>query len=61
MVVEVSSLVCDMLYLQDVLLIIAQTIEGASGCIPFTPRVNGRDQGQITLGASKMRVKFFGR
>ncbi|CAL5080773.1 unnamed protein product [Urochloa decumbens] len=44
---------------EDTLLIDAHTSDDKSECILFTPRVNGGDEIQINVGATKMRVKLF--
>ncbi|CAN6223916.1 unnamed protein product [Urochloa humidicola] len=44
-------------HVMDVLAIEAQTSDGNSHRILFTPRVNGGDEDKITVGATEMRVK----
>ena len=45
-------------HVEDFLIIVFHTGDGKSESIQFTPMVNGRDEGQITVGATKMRVKL---
>jgi hypothetical protein len=46
-------------HVEDFLIIIVQTSDdGKSESIQFTPLINGRDEGQLTVGATKMRVKL---
>ncbi|CAL4890315.1 unnamed protein product [Urochloa decumbens] len=43
---------------KDKLIIVAQTSDGTSKwTITFTPKVNGREEDVVTVGATKMRVK----
>ncbi|CAO2041243.1 unnamed protein product [Urochloa humidicola] len=45
-------------YVKDKLIIVAQTSDGTSErTITFTPKVNGREEDVVTVGATKMRVK----
>ncbi|CAL4968866.1 unnamed protein product [Urochloa decumbens] len=45
-------------YLEDMLIISAKTGDSKSECdIRFTPKVDGGDYGEITVGASEMRIK----
>ena len=42
-------------HVEDFLIIVFHTGDGKSESIQFTPMVNGRDEGQITVGATKMQ------
>ena len=43
---------------KDLLVIVAQTSDGKSERIVFTPRINARDEGPLAVGATKLRVKL---
>jgi len=45
-------------YAKDLLMIAAQTSDGKSERIVFTPRINARDEGPLAVGATKLRVKL---
>ncbi|XP_066363710.1 uncharacterized protein [Miscanthus floridulus] len=45
-------------YAKDLLMIAAQTSDGKSERILFTPRINARDEGPLAVGATKLRVKL---
>ena len=45
-------------HVEDFLIILFHTSDGKLESIQFTPMFNGRDEGQITVGATKMRVKL---
>ncbi|XP_062203495.1 uncharacterized protein LOC133905748 [Phragmites australis] len=45
-------------YVKDMLTIVARTGDGKSECtIQFTPRVNSRDEDELTVGVTKLRFK----
>ncbi|CAD6273326.1 unnamed protein product [Miscanthus lutarioriparius] len=45
-------------YVKDLLMIAAQTSDGKSERIVFTPRINARDERPLAVGATKLRVKL---
>ncbi|EES18862.1 hypothetical protein BDA96_09G007900 [Sorghum bicolor] len=45
-------------HVEDFLIIVFHTSDGKSESIQFAPMFNGRDEGQITVGATKMCVKL---
>ena len=44
-------------YVKEMLIIVAQTSGGSKRTIEFTPKINGGEEEEITVGATKMRVK----